>query len=144
MEVRDGIVLHKWEIIAVFYVYVTQSGLKRPFHVTRDMSSEREFRCCLHAYLSFIAEMKSNKDTRYKQTNCTPEYILDRIDICWDFENFAVSWYELDPHVHISKASSDTAPEGQDKSSLRLPKWHETFHLMYMKRLCITVSLAIA
>ena len=36
--------------------YVTQSSLKRLFHVARDMSSERE---CL----SFIAEMKSNKDT---------------------------------------------------------------------------------
>ena len=45
----------------------------------------------MFAYLSFIAEMKSNKDTRYKQTNCTPEYILDRIDMCLDFENFAVS-----------------------------------------------------
>ena len=31
--------------------------------------------------LSFIAEMKSNKDTRYKQTNCRPDYILERIDI---------------------------------------------------------------
>ena len=79
-------------LIAVCHVCVTQSGLKRPFHVTRDMSSEREFRCCLHAYLSFITEMKSNKDTRYKQTNWTPGYILDRLDICLDFENFAVSW----------------------------------------------------
>ena len=76
-------------VIAVCHVCVTQSGLKRPFHVTRDMSSERKFRCCLH--ISFTAEMKSNKDTRYKQTNCTPEYILDRIDISLDFENFAVS-----------------------------------------------------
>ena len=58
--------------------------------LSRDMSSEREFRICLQ-YLSFIAEMKSSKDTRYKQTNCRPEYILDRIDICLDFENFAVS-----------------------------------------------------
>ena len=74
------------------HVYVTQSGLKRLFHVTRDMSSEPKFRCCLHAYLSFITEMKSNKDTRYKQTNWTPGYILDRLDICLDFENFAVSW----------------------------------------------------
>ena len=32
------------------------------------------FRC------SFIVRMKSNKDTRYKQTNCRPDYILDRID----------------------------------------------------------------
>ena len=27
---------------------------------------------------------------------------------------------------------------------LRLTKWHETFHLMYMKHLCITVGLEIA
>ena len=25
-----------------------RSGLKRPLHVTRDLSSEREFRCSLH------------------------------------------------------------------------------------------------
>ena len=43
--VRDGFFLHKLEVIAVCHVYVTQSGLKRPFHETRDMSSEREF-CC--------------------------------------------------------------------------------------------------
>ena len=50
-----------------------------------DMSSEREFRC------GFIVRMKSNKDTRYKQTNCRPDYLLDRIDSYVDFENFAVS-----------------------------------------------------
>jgi len=27
--------------------------------------------------------MKTNKDTRYKQTYCRPDYTLDRIDI-WD------------------------------------------------------------
>ena len=27
--------------------YLTQSGLKRPHHMTRDLSSEREFRCSL-------------------------------------------------------------------------------------------------
>ena len=37
-------------------------------------SAADEFRC------SFIVRMKSNKDTRYKQTNCRPDYILDRID----------------------------------------------------------------
>ena len=31
--------------------------------------------------LTFIAEMKSNKGTRYKQTNFRPDYILERIDI---------------------------------------------------------------
>ena len=44
--------LHKSEIIAVCHVYVMQSGLKRPFHVTRDMSCEREFRCSLHVSVS--------------------------------------------------------------------------------------------
>ena len=39
----------------------------------------REFRCSLHVSVSFV-EMKSNKDTRYKQTNCRPDYVLDRID----------------------------------------------------------------
>ena len=60
------------------HVYVTQSGLKRPFHVTRDISSEQEFRCSSEC-LSFIVGMKSNKDARYKQTNCRPDYVLDRI-----------------------------------------------------------------
>ena len=44
--------LHNLEIIAVCHVYETQSSLKRPFHVTRDMSSEREFRCSLHVAVS--------------------------------------------------------------------------------------------
>ena len=70
--------------ISVCRVYVTQSSLERPFQVTHDVSSEREFRC------SFIVRMKSNKDTRYKQTNYRPDYILDRI-VGVDFENFAVS-----------------------------------------------------
>ena len=42
------------------------------------------------------------------------------------------------------EASSNTAPEGQGKSSLRLTKWYETFHLMYMKYLCITVGHELA
>ena len=61
--------------------------------LSRDMwHVERAGISLLFAYHSFIAEMKRNKDTIYKQANCTPEYILDRIDICLDFENFAVSW----------------------------------------------------
>ena len=36
--------------------------------------------------------------------------------------------------------SSTTATEGQSNSSLRLTKWHETFHRMYKKHLCITVG----
>ena len=43
------------------------------------------------------------------------------------------------------EASSNTAPDGQSKSSLRRTKWHETFHLIiYMKHLCITVGHEIA
>ena len=34
---------HKSEIIAVCHVFVTESSLKRLFHVTRVMSSEGEF-----------------------------------------------------------------------------------------------------
>ena len=29
-----------------------------------------------------------------------------------DFENFAVSWSELDPNSYIGEASSNNAPEG--------------------------------
>ena len=54
--------------------YVTQSSVKQLFHVTCVMSSDKELVC-----LSFIAEMKSNKDTRYKRLNCRPDYILERI-----------------------------------------------------------------
>ena len=43
-------VFHNSEIIVVCHVYVPQSGLTRPFHVTpdHDTSSERKFRCSLH------------------------------------------------------------------------------------------------
>ena len=68
----------KSEIIAVCHVYVTQSSLKRLFHVTRVMSSEREFRSGLSQF-HFRSEVK--QDTRYKQINCSPDYILERIDI---------------------------------------------------------------
>ena len=39
----DFFFLHKSEVIAECHVYVTQSGLKRPFHETRDVSSEWDF-----------------------------------------------------------------------------------------------------
>ena len=55
---------HSSEIGAVRHAYVTQSSLKRPIHVTRELVVGQEFRV---GYLSFIAEMKSHKDTRYKQ-----------------------------------------------------------------------------
>ena len=43
-------VFHNSEIIVVCPVYVPQSGLTRPFHVTRDhdTSCKREFRCSLY------------------------------------------------------------------------------------------------
>ena len=43
-------VFHNSEVIVVCHVYIPQSGLTRPFHVTpdHDTSSERKFRCSLH------------------------------------------------------------------------------------------------
>ena len=76
MEVRDGIVFYTIRKITVCHVYVSPASLKRLFHVTCRESGNFAVVC-----LSFIAEIKSNKDTRYKQTNCRPDYILERIDI---------------------------------------------------------------
>ena len=64
---------HNSEIIAVCYVYVTQSRLKQPIHVLVT------YRAC--GLSRFIEEMNSNNDTRYKQSYCRPDYILDRIDM---------------------------------------------------------------
>ena len=81
-------------------------------------------------YLSFIAEMKSHKDTRYKQSNCRPDYILERIDIWCRFRKLRCFVIRTWPtYVYLIEASSHTAPEGQSNSSLRLTKWYETFHL---------------
>ena len=41
---------HNSEISAVSHVYVTQSSLKRPIQVTRDMAVAREFRCGLSKF----------------------------------------------------------------------------------------------
>ena len=76
------------------------NAISVPWHVERAGISP---------YTSVFAEMKANKDTRYRQTYCRPDYILDRIDIWVDFEHFAVSLQELDPPVHISEASSNTS-----------------------------------
>ena len=65
---------HNSEISAVRHVYVTQSSLKRPIHVTRGMAVAQEFRCGL-------SKFHCRKDTRYKQTNCRPQYIPERIGI---------------------------------------------------------------
>ena len=75
---------HKSEKNRCGHVYVTQSGPKQPIHVTCDMSSAARGNDAV-VCLSFIAEMKLNKDTRYKQTTCRSDYILDRIDICCRF-----------------------------------------------------------
>ena len=60
MYVRNGFFFHSSEISAVRHAYVTRSSLKRPIHVTRDIAVGQEFRCGLS---SFVAEMKSHKDT---------------------------------------------------------------------------------
>ena len=44
-KLMAGTVFHNSEIITVCHVYVTQSSLKRPIHVTRDMAVAQEF-CC--------------------------------------------------------------------------------------------------
>ena len=128
------------------HVYITQSSLKRLFHVARDLSSEREFRCGLSQF-HCRNEVKQGH-IRYKQTNCRPDYILERI------ENWCRFWKlccfvlrtSVDPNVYIGEASSNNAPEGQDKSFFihGWKKWYVTFHLMYIKHLCITVGLQIA
>ena len=67
--------------------------------------------------LSFISEMKSNKDTRYKQINCRPDYILEKIDIpCrfWKLRCFVIGTW---PKCLNWRGESNNAPEGQDKSS---------------------------
>ena len=81
-KLMTGIFFHNSEIMAVCHVYVTQSSLKRPIHVTRDISSAREFRCGLS---QFRCGMESNKDTRHKQSTNRPDYILHRIDIWCSF-----------------------------------------------------------
>ena len=94
----------------MYHVYVTQSSL----NLTCRASGNFALVC-----LSFIAEMKSNKDTRYKQTNCRPDYVLESIDIwCrfWKLCCFVIRTW-IDPNVYIGEASSNNAPEGQDKSS---------------------------
>ena len=88
--------------------------------------------------LSFIVEMRSNKDTRYKQTNCRPAYIRDRIDIWSRFWNLCCSVIRTWP-THFIKVKRVQIIHL--KGSLRLTKWHKPFHLKSMKHLCITVWL---
>ena len=66
---------HESEIIAVCHVFVTQSSLKRLFHETRVMSSEREFRSGLSQF------HRRNEVKQGQKINCRPDYILERIDI---------------------------------------------------------------
>ena len=39
---------------SLYRVYETQSRLERPYHVARDMSSEREFRCTVVCMSQFL------------------------------------------------------------------------------------------
>ena len=77
-QVRDGIFFHTIRNNHCVMFYVTQSSLKRLFHVARDMSSEREF-CCGLSQFHCRNEVKQGH-IRYKQTNCRPNYILEKID----------------------------------------------------------------
>ena len=101
--------------------YVTQSSVKQLFHVTCVMSSDQELVC-----LGLIAEVKSNKDTRYKQLNCTTDYILERICRFWKLRCFVIRTWPKCLHWR-----------GEFKK--RLTKWYETFHLMYVKRLYVSL-----
>ena len=49
-------------------VYVTQSSLERPFHVARDMTSEREFRCTVVCMSQFHCENEAKQGHKV-QTN---------------------------------------------------------------------------
>ena len=69
---------HKSEIIAVCHVFVTQSSLKRLFHVTRVMSSEREFRSGLS---QFHRRNEVKQGHKVQKINCRPDYTLERIDV---------------------------------------------------------------
>ena len=69
---------HKSEIIAVCHVLVTQSTVKRLFHVTRVISSEREFRRGLS---QFHRRNKVKQGHKVQKINCRPDYIIERIDI---------------------------------------------------------------
>ena len=58
--------------------FVTQSSLKRLFHVTRVMSSEREFRSGLS---QFPRRNEVKQGHKVQKINCRPDYILERIDV---------------------------------------------------------------
>ena len=88
-QLMTGIFFHNSEIIAVCHVYITQSSLKRPIHVTRDISSARDFRCGLSQF--HCGNEVNQGHLRYKQSNCRPDYILHRIHIWCAFEDFIVS-----------------------------------------------------
>ena len=88
-KLMTRIFFHNSEIIAVCHVYVTQSSLKRPIYVTRDISSAREFRCGFSQFHG--GNEVKQRHLRYKLSNCRPDYILHRIDISCAFENFVVS-----------------------------------------------------
>ena len=57
--------------------FYTQSAFYPWSTVCSLQSAVRSLRFTL---TGFIVGMKSNKDTRCKQTNCRPDYELDRVD----------------------------------------------------------------
>ena len=73
---------HKSEIIAVCHVFVTQSSLKRLFHVTRVMSSDREFRSGLS---QFHRRNEVEQGQKVQKINCRPDYKPESIDIWCKF-----------------------------------------------------------
>ena len=75
MSVRDEIFSHKSEIIAVCHVFVTQSSLRRLFHVTRVMSSEQEFRSGLS---QFHRKNEVEQGQKVQKINCRPDYKLEK------------------------------------------------------------------
>ena len=115
---------------AVCHVFVTQSSLKRLFHVTRVISSEREFRSGLS---QFHRRNEVKQGHKVQKINCSPDYILERIDIwCrfWKLRCFMTWPKYLKARIRVLHSQPT--------------KWYEKVHLIYMKRLCITVGLEIA
>ena len=95
------------------HVFVTQSSLKRLFHVTRVMSREREFRSGLSR---FHRRNEVKQGHKVQKINCSPDYILERIDIwCrfWKLRCFVIGTW---PKCLYWRGELN-APEGQDKSS---------------------------
>ena len=75
--------------------------------------------------------MKPNKDTRYKQINCRPDYILEGIDIwCrfWKLRCFVIGTWPKSRRVQIIHLRARIRVLHS-----QLTKWYETFHLMHIE-----------